>query len=185
MGEAFTRHSLRPLHCERVIGAQSSDAKCVARLRRRARASDDARGALGRWCCQTGLNCRPLHYQWSALPLSYGSIGNTAGGSGQRAATKRGGSCHKLPAHASARDEFAQERNGLCPAAQGKAVIIRSEGAISGRYAQQPRFLPIQAGDRPARGAMGWDCPRDATPCFQPVVACEDVTQRGGLKDGT
>src|ERR1700682_436298 len=27
-----------------------------------------------RWCCQTGLNCRPLHYQWSALPLSYGSM---------------------------------------------------------------------------------------------------------------
>jgi hypothetical protein len=20
------------------------------------------------WCCQTGLNCRPLHYQWGALP---------------------------------------------------------------------------------------------------------------------
>jgi hypothetical protein len=28
----------------------------------------------GEWCCQTGLNCRPLHYQWSALPLSYGSM---------------------------------------------------------------------------------------------------------------
>ena len=28
----------------------------------------------GKWCCQTGLNCRPLHYQWSALPLSYGSM---------------------------------------------------------------------------------------------------------------
>ena len=28
----------------------------------------------GNWCCQTGLNCRPLHYQWSALPLSYGSM---------------------------------------------------------------------------------------------------------------
>jgi hypothetical protein len=26
------------------------------------------------WCCRTGLNCRPLHYQWSALPLSYGSL---------------------------------------------------------------------------------------------------------------
>ena len=26
------------------------------------------------WCCRTGLNCRPLHYQWSALPLSYGSM---------------------------------------------------------------------------------------------------------------
>jgi hypothetical protein len=30
--------------------------------------------SCGKWCCQTGLNCRPLHYQWSALPLSYGSM---------------------------------------------------------------------------------------------------------------
>jgi hypothetical protein len=38
------------------------------------------------WCCQTGLNCRPLHYQWSALPLSYGSVpGNY--GIGQMAPT--------------------------------------------------------------------------------------------------
>jgi hypothetical protein len=27
------------------------------------------------WCCRTGLNCRPLPYQGSALPLSYGSTG--------------------------------------------------------------------------------------------------------------
>ncbi len=27
----------------------------------------------GGWCCRTGLNCRPLPYQGSALPLSYGS----------------------------------------------------------------------------------------------------------------
>ena len=27
-----------------------------------------------KWCCQRGLNSRPLHYQWSALPLSYGSM---------------------------------------------------------------------------------------------------------------
>ena len=26
------------------------------------------------WCCRTDLNCRPRHYQWSALPLSYGSM---------------------------------------------------------------------------------------------------------------
>src|SRR5260221_13125851 len=25
------------------------------------------------WCCRTGLNCGPLPYQGSALPLSYGS----------------------------------------------------------------------------------------------------------------
>jgi hypothetical protein len=38
--------------------------------------SVDFTGALrgNEWCCQTGLNCRPLHYQWSALPLSYGSM---------------------------------------------------------------------------------------------------------------
>src|SRR5688572_23886644 len=29
---------------------------------------------LGKWCCRTGLNCRPLPYQGSALPLSYGSM---------------------------------------------------------------------------------------------------------------
>ncbi len=38
------------------------------------------------WCCQTGLNCRPLHYQWSALPLSYGSMPGS-GESAQKAST--------------------------------------------------------------------------------------------------
>ena len=28
---------------------------------------------LKRWCCQRGSNSRPLPYQGSALPLSYGS----------------------------------------------------------------------------------------------------------------
>src|ERR1700736_1153565 len=52
------------------------------------------------WCCQTGLNCRPLHYQWSALPLSYGSVpgdGNQPKGSARRADP-----CHKAPTGASA-----------------------------------------------------------------------------------
>src|SRR5258706_11196295 len=40
------------------------------------------------WCCQTGLNCRPLHYQWSALPLSYGSVPRTKD-SAKKAATRR------------------------------------------------------------------------------------------------
>jgi hypothetical protein len=33
--------------------------------------SADFTGALREsgWCCQTGLNCRPLHYQWSARVL--------------------------------------------------------------------------------------------------------------------
>ena len=55
-----------------------------------------------RWCCQTGLNCRPLHYQWSALPLSYGSMPGM-GESAQMAAHSAAGSCHKGPSGASTR----------------------------------------------------------------------------------
>ena len=42
------------------------------------------------WCCRTGLNCRPLPYQGSALPLSYGSIlvaGAVCRGNGRSTAT--------------------------------------------------------------------------------------------------
>ena len=28
----------------------------------------------GKWCCRRELNSRPLPYQGSALPLSYGSL---------------------------------------------------------------------------------------------------------------
>src|SRR3954466_2331277 len=45
-----------------------------------------------KWCCQTGLNCRPLHYQWSALPLSYGSV--LVQESALGAPAKRGVLCH-------------------------------------------------------------------------------------------
>ncbi len=30
---------------------------------------------INKWCRRTDSNCRPLHYQWSALPLSYGGAG--------------------------------------------------------------------------------------------------------------
>jgi hypothetical protein len=28
------------------------------------------------WCCQTGLNCRPLHYQWRGRDLKMPYPGN-------------------------------------------------------------------------------------------------------------
>src|SRR4051812_26975657 len=40
------------------------------------------------WCCRTGLNCRPLPYQGSALPLSYGSL---------RALGKTAAAIHEAP----------------------------------------------------------------------------------------
>jgi hypothetical protein len=55
-----------------------------------------------KWCCQTGLNCRPLHYQWSALPLSYGSVPRIKR-IGPKGPTRRADPCHKAPSGASAR----------------------------------------------------------------------------------
>ena len=54
------------------------------------------------WCCQTGLNCRPLHYQWSALPLSYGSMPGIRR-IGPKRPLQAAGSCHKGPSGASTR----------------------------------------------------------------------------------
>ena len=55
-----------------------------------------------KWCCQTGLNCRPLHYQWSALPLSYGSVRQIRNRA-EKASRKPADPCHRGGAGASAR----------------------------------------------------------------------------------
>jgi hypothetical protein len=72
----------------------------------------DFRGLLREkdWCCQTGLNCRPLHYQWSALPLSYGSMPGTR--IGRNGPHRRADPCHKAPARASARTACPVIKNG-------------------------------------------------------------------------
>jgi hypothetical protein len=147
---------------------QSSDAKAPRGCDHAARESDAARSAdrtvihrTGKawfpWCCQTGLNCRPLPYQGSALPLSYGSIQHGER-IGPMATTQRGGSCHKVLAHASARGRCGDERNPQIGQSRAKAVIIRSDGAVSGIHrAGRGRFLPIPAGDGPrARIYLGF-----------------------------
>src|ERR1700730_1410949 len=86
------------------------------------------------WCCQTGLNCRPLHYQWSALPLSYGSVPDA--GISQKAPTGRADPCHKAPARASARParEVLKKRQN-----QGSCPLTASERPVAGRSV--PHFL--------------------------------------------
>ena len=59
------------------------------------------RGTEKSWCCQTGLNCRPLHYQWSALPLSYGSMPRSLENR-PKGPSERADPCHKPCAGASA-----------------------------------------------------------------------------------
>jgi hypothetical protein len=73
------------------------------------------------WCCQTGLNCRPLHYQWSALPLSYGSMPGIQD-SAETGPYKAADPCHKDPACASARPACAglkKRQNQLAKPANG------------------------------------------------------------------
>jgi hypothetical protein len=80
------RHHARPARAAPQNG-------CRRRLRRKCISAwgglsgKRSHGFMNRngWCCQTGLNCRPLHYQWSALPLSYGSM------------PRRGNQPHKAP----------------------------------------------------------------------------------------
>jgi hypothetical protein len=50
----------------------------------------NARKSLKKWCCRTGLNCRPPPYQGGALPLSYGSMRGAA----TRPLATRRGPCH-------------------------------------------------------------------------------------------
>ncbi len=58
-------------------------------------------GEIFGWCCQRGSNSRPLPYQGSALPLSYGS-----------APTGRAAYCHRAALHASLKMIFIR-RPGL------------------------------------------------------------------------
>jgi hypothetical protein len=77
------------------------------------------------WCCRGGLNSRPLPYQGSALPLSYGSMPglqfkNRFGRDGHPRAA---GSCHKASAHA--RRLRADPVPMPCAGAAGSAAVNR------------------------------------------------------------
>ena len=67
------RALLRPWRCglsERVLIRTLRECARAKALMQRIFGVTDGRG----WCCERGLNSRPLPYQGSALPLSYHSI---------------------------------------------------------------------------------------------------------------
>jgi hypothetical protein len=111
---------------ERSLNSRSR--RCC-RKRPETRDSSTQKRARGRranfeeWCCQTGLNCRPLHYQWSALPLSYGSMRP-----GPKAAHEAGRS---LPQGPQAR------KRGPCPAMLAKRAGIRARPADAFKVADR------------------------------------------------
>ncbi len=108
------------------------------------------------WCCQTGLNCRPLHYQWSALPLSYGSMLRTRE-SAQWTPAERADPCHKPPACASAGGVWQVLKNGRN---QRGIAVTAFNGPVAGRFGS--RFFP-KAPRAGAYSIFAWGCFRDSS----------------------
>ncbi len=141
-GAASARPSLRPRFPERAVLQQSSDANCAARpmtricawpaVPRRRRRS--CRGRMP-WCCRTGLNCRPLPYQGSALPLSYGSKGTGGDRPEGRDRTRAVLATRSPPAQAwlvrfSGKDVSVMHRNGA------KDLRIGAKSPVHGGFSR-------------------------------------------------
>ena len=111
------------------------------------------------WCCRGGLNSRPLPYQGSALPLSYGSMPglwfkNRFGRDGH---SRAAGSCHKAPARASA----AEGRSGShAPRRRSQCVRIgrcqSSLAAVAGVHVFRASSLCAPGGSLPRTWIAGW-----------------------------
>ena len=138
----------RPCEPESFPARSRKSLPALSRLAaRRGFALNDLGVAEGEgWCCQTGLNCRPLHYQWSALPLSYGSMP----GSGESAKTAPTGGpiLATRPRPAQARERPAGRRKIGKISAVGpppslvRPVLGRSGSRIRRRACRAPGFRP-------------------------------------------
>ena len=130
---AGTRPSLRPLRGGAERSEQSSGVWC--------RENANSCSLLKmKWCCQTGLNCRPLHYQWSALPLSYGSM--CPDKNRPEGPTRRADPCHKAPRCAS------------CRAVPNRAKSGRYRGRNGRLRPERPTFADFGS-DVPANWPVG------------------------------
>ena len=106
------------------------------------------------WCCERGLNSRPLPYQGSALPLSYHSAGGSgldrAGRFSGKGASAQGGVFRK-PAGLSAAFTGALPLGVPLVAGQpgfprtGRSCLVGRRGRSAGR--RRPRRVP--GGDNP------------------------------------
>src|SRR5262252_7215476 len=72
-------------------------------------------GDIEGWCCRTGLNCRPLPYQGSALPLSYGSARRLERGRARVCHRGRAGSTALPPAEMARLRRLAAALDGTLP----------------------------------------------------------------------
>lgn len=127
-------------------------------------------GLRKRWCCRTGLNCRPLPYQGSALPLSYGSKGTRGYGPEGRDQARAVLATRSLHAQArlarfSGKDVGTPGRNGR------KALRIGSESPA--RAASLALCRPGRAGTigTGSNSPSGQATPRAAEPTVCVAIA--------------
>ena len=88
------------------------------------------------------MNCRPLHYQWSALPLSYGSVPRR--GNGRKRNPARRPILATAALASQARAGFFQNRSGR----PLRRIKTRSNGSIGATITTGVNLLrrPIKAG---------------------------------------
>ena len=164
-----TRSSLRPLHRRRAIETCKTRALSAARMPIRAYFQKM------KWCCQTGLNCRPLHYQWSALPLSYGSMCWDQNRPPE-GPTKRADICHRPPRCASLQGRSKREIGAI-------SGIIRPFGArnarLSGDFCSASPDQLASWPPRRIRGILGFA----TTPDRAGLLSCRNpwASYRGPL----
>jgi hypothetical protein len=125
----------------------------------------------GLWCCQTGLNCRPLHYQWSALPLSYGSMPGYE--NRPKRAPPRRPILATRPPHAQAHGR--PPGSSKCGKNQRGTPATASIGSVAGRSGSRfPR--PAPPAPRRAGHDLEFDDFAGVTPlsCHLPILAAAD-----------
>ncbi len=84
-----------------------------------------------RWCCREDSNFRPLHYQWSALPLSYGSNHVGGGVAPNKASGKRISGRLRHPAL----DRPNEQQNRTAKTKKTSRQTAGSvEGGVKGQY---------------------------------------------------
>ena len=99
-----------------------------------------------KWCCERGLNSRPLHYQWSALPLSYRSMARPARARGRRRACAIGSGVWQA---------VMGRKGGLAVHGAGSMARLGLSGLTSRAVAPmenpfQPRRSPLSRSPEPS-----------------------------------
>ena len=137
------------------------------------------------WCCRKGLNFRPLPYQGSALPLSYGSMVRHGSGSPRTIRATREREMRRNAAILATRAPVAQPSamTGDRPKTQRRNRAAgtgcrRRCGTISSAARRRPRGA---SAERRAGPGTGRRPPRRANPRFRRNWRGQDGTVRPGV----